>query len=70
MFRFTLNESLELQQDFNSNHIVFSELILVILGILLNFIFLIIIHKNIDTKSFSSRKPMGFLLIGLYYLLN
>ena len=68
MFRFTLNESLELQQNFNSNHIVFSELILVILGILLNLIFLIIIHKNIETKSFSSRKPMGFLLIGLYYI--
>ncbi len=38
------------------------------IGIFLNLIFLVIICQNVKTRSLNSRKPMGFLLIGIYLI--
>ena len=50
-------------KEFNLNYII--GLIFLLIGVLFNIIFLVIIIKNVKTKSFHGRKPMGFLLIGL-----
>jgi hypothetical protein len=49
-------------KSFSLNY--FIELIFLLIGILFNLIFMVIVYKNIETKSFQSRKPMAFLLIG------
>ncbi len=38
------------------------------IGIFFNLIFLVIICQNVKTRSLNSRKPMGFLLIGIYLI--